>query len=583
MNTHPKLLHALLPLLLPAVAASASAQTCLAEMVSTDHGVLANEESTKSLISRDGKWVLFTTFATNLVDDGGNNFWDVVLWEQATGDLTFAGKPFQGVSANNHVWGTSISGDGRWSCMESAATDLVPGDNNNRTDVFVFDRVSGMITLESLGGTNAQGNGNSFGGCVSDDGLSLVFASDASDLIAGDTNGVRDIFLRDRVFGTVTLVSVGLAGALGDGLSGWPTISGDCRYIAFASYATNLVPGDTTNNSNLFVRDMLTGTTAMVDVTSAGVMATYGSGSARISADGRCVAFLTQDNILVPGDTNNNWDLFVRDMVTGAITRENVDFAGNQISTPPYEPSLSADGRYVSFNSSATNHVLGDNNNAGDVFIRDRLLGVTRLASLTSAGTQLNDGSNSVGGALSGDGQAICFHSLATNVVPGDTNGRADVFARSCSYSVSFYCTPKLNSLGCLPAIGYNGISSASSPSGFEIQASLVRNNKSGLLLYSVTGPNSVPFQGGTLCLLPPLKRGPGTTSGGNSAPTQDCSGLYSLDMNAFAQGLLGGTPASQLSIAGTSVWCQWWGRDPGFTFPLNTTLSNALSYTVLP
>src|SRR5688500_14995348 len=156
-------------------------------------------------------------------------------------------------------------------------------------------------------------------------------------------------------------------------------------------------------------------------------------------------------------------------------------------------------------------------------------------------------------------------------------------YVRACSSGVTVYCTAKVNSLGCLPAIGYSGVPSASSTSGFEIRASQVRNQKFGLMLYSITGPLNVPFQGGTLCASPPLRRTPGSSSGGGPGPTQDCSGVYRIDMNAFAQGQVGGNPIGELLIVGTNVWCQWWGRDQGFAFPLNTTLSDGLSYTVLP
>lgn len=143
------------------------------------------------------------------------------------------------------------------------------------------------------------------------------------------------------------------------------------------------------------------------------------------------------------------------------------------------------------------------------------------------------------------------------------------------------YCTAKVNSLGCTPSINSTGAASATANSGFIVTASNVLNNKSGLLFYGTTGRNAVPFQGGTLCVNPPTRRALLVNSGGASAPTNDCSGQYSIDMNAFARGLLGGTPAPELSVPGTLVDCQWWGRDPGFSAPNNTTLSNALEFTV--
>ena len=150
----------------------------------------------------------------------------------------------------------------------------------------------------------------------------------------------------------------------------------------------------------------------------------------------------------------------------------------------------------------------------------------------------------------------------------------------ACTGGAQVYCSAKLNSLGCLPAIAANGVPSASAGSGFVISASNVRNNKSGLLFYGVNGRHSVPFQGGLHCVQPATKRTLATNSGGPTG-VNDCSGVYSLDLNAFAQGDLGGNPLAALRILGTQVNCQWWGRDPGFPAPNNTTLSDALEFVI--
>jgi hypothetical protein len=145
------------------------------------------------------------------------------------------------------------------------------------------------------------------------------------------------------------------------------------------------------------------------------------------------------------------------------------------------------------------------------------------------------------------------------------------------------YCTAKLNSLGCMPAIAGIGLPQASAFTGYLIQGSQVRNNKSGLLFYGVNGRVGTPFQGGTLCVKPPIKRTPARNSGGTPAPVNDCSGVYEVDMNAFAHGLYGGSPLPELLVPGSLVTSQWWGRDPGLPSPNNTTLTNGLEFTVLP
>ncbi len=168
--------------------------------------------------------------------------------------------------------------------------------------------------------------------------------------------------------------------------------------------------------------------------------------------------------------------------------------------------------------------------------------------------------------------------------VAGGTNVSGDydalVLRADASDAPSGYCTAKVNSLGCAPLLSFTGASSASATSGFAVRCAQVRNQKSGLLLYSLAGPAALPFQGGYLCVAAPRRRTPITSSGG-AASGDDCSGVFALDLNAFAAGSLGGAPAPELSVAGTSVHCQQWSRDPGSI--AGSGLSSGLRYVVGP
>jgi hypothetical protein len=138
-----------------------------------------------------------------------------------------------------------------------------------------------------------------------------------------------------------------------------------------------------------------------------------------------------------------------------------------------------------------------------------------------------------------------------------------------------------MNSLGCTPAIGFSGKPSFCCGHGFKVVCTQVRNNKSGLLFYTNSGQAALPFQGGTLCVKSPIRRTPAQNSGGTPPPANDCSGVFAIDMNAFALGTLGGSPAPFLLVPGTTIDAQWWGRDPGFPAPNNTMLSDAVQYVI--
>ncbi|MGH8879055.1 MAG: hypothetical protein ACRD0P_17230, partial [Stackebrandtia sp.] len=227
-----------------------------------------------------------------------------------------------------------------------------------------------------------------------------------------------------------TRVSVASNGRQANRVSMGPAISAGGRYVAFTTASANLVPGDTNGEDDVFVRDRRTGATTRVSVASDGSQGNDRSGfpGPALSADGRYVAFDSYANNLVPSDTNGTLDVFMHDRQTRATSRVSVASDGSQASSFSGGPAVSADGRYVAFISLSENLVSGDTNGTTDVFVHDRRTGATSRVSVTSQGSQVNNGSNAFELAISADGRFVAFTSLASRLVPGDTNGTLDVF-----------------------------------------------------------------------------------------------------------------------------------------------------------
>jgi hypothetical protein len=320
----------------------------------------------------------------------------------------------------------SISSDGRYVAFHSLASNLVPNDTNFAIDIFVHDRQTGQTTRVSVNSAGVQGNGDSNWSSISSDGRYVAFESLASNLVPNDTNGADDVFVHDRQTGQTMRVSVNSVGVEGNNNSNFPYISSDGRYVAFTSLASNLVPNDTNFAPDIFVHDRQTGQTTRVSVNSAGVQGNGDSNFPSISSDGRYVAFTSLASNLVPNDTNFAPDIFVHDRQTGQTTRVSVSSVGVQGNGDSIRPYISSDGRYVAFTSLASNLVPNDTNFVPDIFVHDRQTGQTMRVSVNSAGGEGN--SESYGSSISSDGRYVAFDSWASNLVPNDTNGTYDVF-----------------------------------------------------------------------------------------------------------------------------------------------------------
>ncbi len=317
----------------------------------------------------------------------------------------------------------SVSDDGRYVVFISSSPDLVSGDTNNWDDVFMHDRQTGETTRLSLTYLGGQISQPSDTAAISGNGHYVAFGSNGNNLVPNDTNGQQDIFLRDIQTGATSLVSLSSSGVQANAISYWPVISDDGRYVAFVSSANNLVTGDTGFN-DVFVRDIQNSTTTRASVSSSGAQG--GGVHPVLNADGRYVAFESSASTLVAGDTNGTSDIFLRDMQTGTTTRVSVNSSSTQGNGASVFPSISDDGRYIAFASSASNLVSGDTNGVQDSFIRDIQTGQTTRVSVDSSGTQGNASSSYP--YISGDGHFIAFASSANNLVTGDSNGVQDIF-----------------------------------------------------------------------------------------------------------------------------------------------------------
>jgi len=389
-------------------------------------GTQGNGNSLYPHISADGRYVAFESDASNLVPSDTNVAMDIFVHDRQTGQTSRVSVASDGTQANYSSLWNDISADGRYVTFGSLASNLVPGDTNGEFDVFVHDRQTGTTSRVSVASNGTQGNSDSLLAAISADGRYVAFFSEANNLVPGDTNGAWDVFVHDRQTGQTSLVSVASDGTQGNGSSHAFAISADGRYVAFHSWASNLVIGDTNDITDVFVHDRQTRQTSRVSVASDGTQGNDSSGRAAISADGRYVAFNSGASNLVPGDTNGADDDFVHDRQTGQTNRVSVASDGTQGNGSSAMPTISAYGRYVAFDSHASNLVSSDTDDEFDVFVHDRQTGQTSHVSVASDGTQGNGGSEWP--AISADGRYVAFTSEANNLVPNDINDKNDIF-----------------------------------------------------------------------------------------------------------------------------------------------------------
>jgi Tol biopolymer transport system component len=336
-----------------------------------------------------------------------------------------------------------VTPDGRYVVFVSNSNNLAGGDSNFKNNVYVRDTAAGTTTRVSLSSSGQAPSFDCDNPDISANGRYVVFASDAP-LVTGDTNQFTDIFFRDLEVGATTRVNVGPSGLQGELPTFNPAISQDGRWVVFSTRSSRMVAGDTNDQYDVFLRDLQSGTNTRVSVTSAGEQTTTpGNGEgvisrSAISADGRFVVFDFEASNVVPNDTNGDRDIFLHDRDTGQTTRVNVGPGGVEATGTggfgnffrgSSNPDISADGRYIVYESYASNLVAGDTNGMSDIFLYDTQTATTTLVSRTSAGSQTNQDANNP--SISGDGLTVAFDSKGEFAGKEVDLEETDIFVRN--------------------------------------------------------------------------------------------------------------------------------------------------------
>lgn len=547
----------------------AGAQVCSTEQLSLGpNGEWTDRDSGAPVLSSDGRFVAFRTIAT--VFGASASAPQIVFIDRASGAqelITVAqnGQPSSGAN----LWATprGISNDGRFVTFESTGADLTPNDTNASIDVFVRDRLSGATTLlaRMADGSNP---GTAAGGEMTWDGRWIAIETSRA-LVASDTNASVDVYLLERSSGALVPVSVDLQG-LPAGDASNSLLSADGRKVVFRSASPNLIAADTNGMPDVFVRDLDLATTQRASEAPDDTELDSWSQPRGFSANGRFVAFETSATNALPGYTRGVYlaDL-ERDLVYPIVL-------GNSPFQVPLDigpVALSADGRQCAFISRDA-LTAGDGNSTRDVFVRDIAAGVTRLVSAKPDGTA--SGANAEHVALSADGRAIVFSSRSGALTsPPIANGALDVFVRECSLvAPQVFCAQSPTANHCFPTMAWSGIPSASSGAAFDVLLTHARSHKLGLLFYGTNGATLGVLGHSLVCVRPPTVRTSLHNSGGTPG-VDDCSGALAYDFNArIASGV---DPA--LAV-GAVVRTQFWLRDWGAA---STYLSEALAFSIEP
>jgi WD40-like Beta Propeller Repeat len=423
---------ALSALLVVPAAHAARAKTTRVSVNSIEAQAL-NGNSYNVFISSGGRFVVFVSNADNLVPDDMNTYRDVFIRDRKLGKTRLINVSSAGEQVNNdfsdaYSNGSPISADGRFVVFSAFAANLVPSDLNSHTDVFIRDRQNHTTRRISVNSAEEEAqNGDSVDPAISADGRFVVFASTADNLVPNDLNTSVDVFIRDRKKGLTKRVSVNSSEQESHAGGSEASVSANGRYVLFGSTSDNLAPGAVDGHEDAYVRDRWKGTTRRVSVNTRGHQANESVGYMSISNSGRFVVFESNATNLVKHDTNGQGDVFVRDRRSKTTKRVSVTSSEKQVMNWSGYAHISPSGRFVAFESPAAHLVPGDDNGIIDIFVRDLFSGTTLRATSRSGGTSPT---GSEYPTITADGRFVGFQSDVNNLVPADTNGFTDAFVR---------------------------------------------------------------------------------------------------------------------------------------------------------
>ena len=397
----------------------------------TETGAQLGKPSGFTRVSNDGSLVAFISDDRRLVEGDTNGDTDVFVLDRSSGEIARVSVASDGAQAPGpygHSLHIAISGNGRFVAFATESPGLVPDDTGGRTDVFVHDRVTRETSRVSVASDGRQANGDSFEPSLSGDGRYVAFQSvstNISDVAIPRERGIVRSYVHDTVTERTRLVSVSSREVPANGHSTGAAMSDDGRLVAFDSEANNLVPRDTNGRSDVFVRNVIRGTTHRVSRTFRGGQARGSSSMPSISAEGRFVAFMSRAGNLVRGDTNGEIDVFVRDRAQRTTFRVSVATSGRQANGMSFEPSIASRRPMVAFTSRAT--TLGANDKrTDDIYTHNWVTDVTRQVTTHIDGENWFEHSNAPD--ISSRARVVAFYSISPDLVPADTNGVSDAF-----------------------------------------------------------------------------------------------------------------------------------------------------------